>query len=251
MSPKILFLDIETAPDVVWVWGVYQQNAISVKENWYILSYAAKWRGDRDVMVRGLCDLEGYRGGSDLEYDLIREIWEFLDEADIVIAHNGADFDVKKINAKFIEHGMDPPSPYKVVDTKRDLVRVAKFSSHRLDWLSKQFQLGSKIPTDFSIWEGCMRGDLHSWRKMLEYNAHDVALLEKLYDRINPWIDQPNAANYNEDLVCVNPGCGSKDVVKRGFSYAKTRVYQRYRCNKCGTWSRSVNSVCGTKVTRC
>jgi hypothetical protein len=244
MRPSILFLDIETAPDVVWVWGVYQQNAISVKENWYVLSYAAKW-ADSDAWVRGLDDFKGYVDGDSTEAQLLEEIWRLLDQADIVVAHNGADFDVKKLNARFIEQGFLPPSPYKVVDTKRDLVRTAKFSSHRLDWLAKQFHLGAKIPTDFSLWQGCMDGDPNAWKKMKAYNLHDVVLLEKLYKLIAPWIDQPNAGVYTEERVCPNPSCKSGSLERRGFAYAKTRVYQRYRCRKCGTWSRSVASEKG------
>lgn len=252
MKPSILFLDIETAPDVVWTWGVYQANAISVKEHWYVLSFAAKWHGEKGVLVRGLNDYRGYVDGRGCEDQLLADVWGLLNKADIVVAHNGADFDVKKLNAKFIEHGFVPPSPYKVVDTKRDLVRVAKYSSHRLDWLAKQFKLGKKMVTDFSLWEGCMQGNPEAWRKMKEYNKHDVTLLEKLYNMIAPWIDQPNAGVYSDKPnVCPNPACGSQKLQKRGFSRAKTRIYQRYQCFECGTWSRSTNSVGGVKVTRC
>lgn len=231
---------------------MYQANAISVKEHWYVLSFAAKWAGSKGVLVRGLIDFPGYVDGDACEFQLLEEVWALLDRADIVVAHNGADFDVKKLNAKFIEHGFTPPSPYKVVDTKRDLTRVAKYSSHRLDWLAKQFKLGKKVQTDFSLWEGCMNGFEAAWKKMKEYNVHDVILLEKLYDMVASWIDQPNAGVYSgEAQVCPNPSCGNTHLQKRGLSRAKTRIYQRYWCPKCGTWSRSVNSVGGTKVTRC
>ena len=213
MRPSILFLDIETAPDVVWTWGVYQANAIAVKENWYVLSFAYKWFDGWKVRARGLVDYKGYSKGNDCERKLLLDAWRLLDEADIVVAHNGADFDVKKLNAKFIERGFEPPSPYKVVDTKRDLTRVARYSSHRLDWLAKQFKLGAKIPTDFSLWEGCMSGDRQAWKKMLDYNKHDVVLLEKLYLQTQSWLDQPNMALYMEQPVCVNPACGSKKLI--------------------------------------
>jgi len=251
MKPSILFLDIETAPDVVWTWGVYQANAISVKEHWYVLCFAAKWRGDKNILVRGLDDYPGYEGGNSTEDQLLDDVWQLLDEADIVVAHNGADFDVKKLNARFIDNGMKPPSPYKVVDTKRDLVQVAKYSSHRLDWLSKQLGFGAKIATDFSLWEGCMKGDTESWRTMKKYNAHDIDLLEKLYNELSPWIKQPNATLYGEYRNvegCVNPACDGGKLIKRGLTYAETRVYQLYRCNKCGKQARSVKSESGTKV---
>lgn len=252
-APAILFLDIETAPDVAWVWGVYEQNAIAVKEHWYILSYAAKWRGEDAIETRGLVDYPGYKGGSSCESDLLDSVWSLLDRADIVVAHNGSDFDVKKLNAKFIQWDFDPPSPYKVVDTKRDLTRVARFSSNKLDWLCKQLELGSKMETGgFDTWQGCMNGDREAWAKMKEYNANDIVLLESLYETLAPWIRQPNAALFHdgEEIRCANPACGSESLTKRGTQHALTRSYQRYQCNDCGAWTRSAKSVKAVKSQR-
>src|SRR3970282_2536843 len=101
---NILFLDIETAPNVTWSWGGYQENAIARKEHWYILSFAAKWRGERRVFYRGLNMFPGYRGGDSTEKKLLADLHALLSTADIVVAHNGADFDVRRINARFIAH---------------------------------------------------------------------------------------------------------------------------------------------------
>lgn len=252
MKPSILFIDIETAPDVVWTWGVYQENAIAVKEHWYVLSFAAKWRGvGGKILVRGLDDYPGYKGGNSTEKRLLEDVHQLLNDADIVVAHNGADFDVRKLNARFIAHGMTPPSPFKVVDTKRDLVKVAKFSSNRLNWLSKQLGIGQKTleHQDWKLWEGCMKGDAKCWRAMKVYNRHDVVLLRELYEILAPWLEQPNAGVWNSGIVCSNPACASRHLQKRGVYRAKTRVYQRYQCQKCGAWSRDVRSASGTSVT--
>lgn len=251
--PAILLLDIETAPDVVWTWGVYQANAIAVKEHWYVLSIAAKWVDRDGVFVLGLDDYKGYKGGNSTEKKLLADVWQLLDEADIVVAHNGAGFDIKKLNARFIDHGFPPPSPYKVIDTKRDLVSVSMFSSHRLNWLSKQLGLGKKTADhqDFEMWQGCMDGDAKSWRAMKEYNVHDVELLDELWGKIAPWIPMPNAAVYEPGtLTCPNPKCKGGKMIKRGFTYAKTRVYQLYRCNLCGSQARSVKSEKGGAIIR-
>lgn len=252
MSPRTLFIDIETAPDVVWTWGVYQENAIAVKEHWYVLSFAAKWRGERGpILVRGLDDYKGYKGGNSTEGKLLAEIHALLDAADIVVAHNGADFDMRKLNARFIANGMTPPAPYKVVDTKRDLTKVAKFSSNRLNWLSKQLGIGRKTMEhhDWKMWEGCMGGDAKSWRAMKVYNRHDIVLLRELYELLAPWVEQPNAAVWGDRPTCPNPACGSSKLEKRGWARAKTRTYQRYQCQKCGSWARDVRSSKSTLIT--
>lgn len=251
IKPSILFIDIETAPDVVWSWSVYQANAIAVKEHWYVLSFAAKWRGNGSIVVKGLDDYKGYKGNNSTERALLKEIHSLFNEADIVVAHNGADFDVRKLNARFIAHGMPPPSPFKVVDTKRDLVKIASFSSNRLNWLSKQLGIGRKTMEhqDWKLWEGCMNGDPKSWRAMKIYNRHDVVLLQELYEILSPWIEQPNAAVWNDGIVCPNPACASRNLSKQGVQRAKTRTYQRYKCNDCGSWARDTRSSKSTSIT--
>lgn len=239
--PKILFLDIETQPDLVWVWGVYEQNAISVKEHWQLLSFSASWEEGK-ILTKGLPDYPGYKpGGTDAA--LVNEVWGLLDEADIVVAHNGADFDLKKLNARFICHGLKPPSPYKVVDTKRAVKRVAAFSSNKLDWLCKQLELGSKLVHEgWQLWFNCMQGDPAAWKKMKRYNQHDVELLKELYYELAPWIVQPTMGNWLSGARCPNPACGSTKLERRGLAHTKTRVYQRFQCKVCGAWSRAVKA---------
>lgn len=253
--PAILFIDIETAPDVTWSWEVYKANAIAVKESWYILSYAAQWRGDGPSFVRGLDDFSGYKGGNSTEKKIVEEIWTLFDAADVVVAHNGAEFDVKKINARMIDHGLPPPAPFRVVDTKRDLKKVARFSSNRLNWIAKQLDLGSKTEEhhDWKMWRGCMEGDPKMWKRMKTYNRHDVVLLRDLYEELSPWLDQPSGALFLDDAdgrpACVNPACRGRSLQKWGTYVARTRKYQRYRCPDCGAWARGTKSIGKVDVT--
>lgn len=242
-APKILLIDIETQPDLVWAWGVYNQNAIAVERHWQMLSFSAKWiRGKKGHVTRGLPDYKGYKAGGD-DHLLVKDVWGFIDEADIVIAHNGIDFDLKKLNSRFIVWGLDPPSPYKAVDTKRALTFVAGFSSNKLDWISQELGLGKKLAHEgWEMWKGCIEGDEKWWRKMKRYNRHDVTLLEELYVELSPWMRQPNMGLWSDKVVCPNPNCGSLNLESRGTYRSKTRSYSRFRCRDCGTWSRAVKS---------
>jgi hypothetical protein len=243
-GPRILLLDIETFPDVVYTWGLYEANAIEVKEHWYLLSYASKWFGEKGITCRGIDDTGGLKKIGNDDKALMKEIHALLDEADIVVAHNAVKFDVKKINARLIVHGFAPPSPYKVVDTLRAVRQVAAFSSNKLDWLSKQLGIGRKVEHQgFPLWKACAAGDVNAWAKMKTYNIHDVKLLESLYVRLAPFIRQPNAALYNSGEVCVNPACGSKKVhIYPGLYHANTRTYRRFQCKACGKWARATVS---------
>ncbi len=246
---KTLFLDIETFPDLVYVWGVYEQNAIAVKQHWQLASFSAKWEGGK-IVTRGLPDYVGYKAGGD-DKALLDEVWQLLDEADIVVAHNGVDFDIKKLNARFIAHGLKAPSPYKVVDTKREVKKVAAFSSNKLDWLCKQLELGRKVEHEgFDLWLKCMAGDAGAWKRMKAYNRHDVELLEELFYYLKPWIRLPNAGVYIADGKRRCPHCGGKHLQQRGTAVSKTRIYTRFQCqNKdCRKWSRSTRSVAGVDV---
>ena len=251
MDPKILLIDIETAPDVAYVWGVYDTNAIEIKEHWYVLSAAWSWYGRNKIECKALPDYHKYKAQSGEDFLLVNEIRDLLSEADIVIAHNGADFDVKKLTARFIYWGIDPPSPFKVVDTKHDLARVAKFSSNRLEWLAKQFGFGDKgEPRDFSLWKACMEGDLKAWAKMKKYNSNDIVLLRSLYDEIAPYISQPNVGLWRQGIRCINPICGSVNLQRRSVQHAMTRTYQRYQCQDCGAWTRDTKVVAQATQTR-
>jgi hypothetical protein len=239
--PKILLLDIETSPDLVWTWRLYDSNAIAVKEHWRIISFSAEWYHSKKKVTLGLDDFGGYKGDDE---GLCDRLWELMDEADIVVAHNGQKFDIRKINARFIAWGFDPPAPYKVVDTKKEASRVAAFSSNRLDWLCKQLDLGKKLEHEgFDLWIGCMNDVKKCWTKMKRYNRHDIVLLRELYERLSPWSRQPNANFWNKnEMVCVSPTCGSTHLIKKGVVHLKTRSYQRYRCQECGKPARSVFS---------
>jgi hypothetical protein len=240
VKPRVLLLDVETQPDLVWTWRVYEANAIDVKEHWQLLSFSAKWLDTRVHITKGLPNYPGYKPGGD-DLALVKELHGLLDAADIVVAHNGVDFDLKKITARMMAHGLTPPSPYRIVDTKRTVKQVSAFSSNKLDWLGAQLELGRKLEHQgWAMWRGCMVGDPAAWKRMLRYNRHDVVLLERLYKLVAPWIKQPNGALYSGDERCVNPQCGSKDLqVFPRLYYANTRAYRRFQCRKCGKWARA------------
>jgi len=213
---------------------------IGVKEHWQIISFSGEWYHSRKRITLGLDDYHGFKKG---DIGLVSRLHSLLSEADIVVAHNGARFDIRKINARFIVHDIPPPSPYKVVDTKKEASRVAMFSSNKLDWLCKQLDLGSKVKHEgFDLWKACMNDDADAWKRMKKYNRHDIKLLRELYDVLSPWSRQPNANMWSKDIVCPSPTCGSSKLIKQGTVRMRTRSYQRYKCTVCGKWTRSVKS---------
>ena len=241
---KILVVDIETAPNLGYTWGKWQQNVISFKEDWYILSYAYKWLGDKKTHAKSLTSYKSYEKGSMDDKELCADLWKLFDEADIIIAHNGLSFDIKKSNARFIIHGFNPPAPYKIIDTKLEAKQYFKFDSNKLSELGKYFHVGTKLQTGgFQLWLGCMAGQKKSWKTMVEYNKQDVVLLEKVYLKLRGWIKNHPNLNILQLTNDNCPNCG-KDTLKRsGIVSTRVWVYKRYQCTTCGAWCRGKRIV--------
>lgn len=223
---KTLLFDIETAPNVAYVWGKWEQNVIEFVKEWEILSFAYKWLGVGNTVCITRND---FRDKTDKT--ITKVLWSLLDEADVLVAHNGDQFDVKKVKAKFLEHGFCPPSPFKTIDTKKIAKSLFSFNSNSLDDLGKTLGVGRKVKHEgFSLWLKCMRGDNAAWKRMAQYNKQDVCLLEKVYLAMRAW---GNPAHIYRDSAC--PSCGSKDYQHRGRDVFLKKK-QRAHCNKCGRW---------------
>lgn len=234
MSAKVLLLDIETAPSLGWVWGKWEQNVIDFKQDWYILSFAYKWLGEREVHCVALPDFHGYAKERENDRALVQRLWQLMDEAEVIVAHNGDGFDIKKSNSRFISHGLPPPSPYRTVDTLKVAKRYFRFDSNKLDELGRYLGIGRKLATTgFVLWQGCMKGDVRSWARMKQYNKQDITLLEKVYLLMRGWAT--THPNVNHGLMAC-PKCNSRHIQKRGFSYTLHNRKQRYQCIKCHGW---------------
>lgn len=227
-KPKVLIYDIETTPNLAYVWGKYEQNVIAYKNEWQILCFAYKWQGEKEIK----CCRQ--RGKDD--WSVAKKLWKLFDEADAVVAHNGDAFDQKKVRARFVYHKFDPPSPFVEIDTKKIAKRYFKFNSNKLDDLGQHLGLGRKVSHEgFSLWLGCMQNNSSSWKKMMAYNIQDVKLLEKIYLRFRPWMNNhPNLSLLGDRRDC--PNCNSKAVHRRGKTVTHRAVKWRWQCQDCGAW---------------
>jgi len=225
-KPKVLFFDIETAPNLAYVWGKYEQDAIAFKSEWHLLSVAYKWLGESVVHC---ATIEGKKD----DFKLAKTLRNLFDKADVVIAHNGDAFDIKKARARFAYHGLKPPSQFATVDTYKVAKRYFNFNSNKLNDLGQYFRLGEKVKhTGFDLWLGCMRNDSASWKLMEKYNKQDVVLLEKVYHKLLPWMERhPNMALLQDKQGC--PKCGSVKVVKDGIRANSSTMQQQWHCKSC------------------
>lgn len=248
--PKVLVLDIETAPIEAYVWGLWEQNVglDMIKSDWTILSYCAKWLDKKGLIYRDVREQKDVRN----DKHLLGDLWTLLNEAEIVVAQNGQKFDIKKINARLIQAGFPPYAPLRVVDTMLAARRHFGFSSNKLAFLSDKLTSSPKSShkkfPGFELWAECLKGNLAAWNEMEKYNKRDVVATEQLYVRLRPWIhNHPNLGAYQvptKEHAC--PKCASTATQKRGLSVTQQGQYHRYQCQKCGGWSRGKERVLAT-----
>lgn len=236
---KILFLDIETAPNLVTVWGLWNQNVAinQIMDAGYVLCWAAKWFGEDIVMFDSIYHSKPKK--------MLTKIHKLLDEADAVVHYNGSKFDIPTLNKEFILHKLAPPAPYKQIDLLKTARSQFKFPSNKLDYIAQALNLGKKIKhRGHELWIACMNKNQDAWIEMEEYNIQDVVLLERVYNTLLPWIKHhPNLGLYQELSGLVCPHCASTMYQKRGFHYTASYKYQRYQCKNCKSWFRDSPNI--------
>lgn len=226
---KILLLDIETAPNKVYSWGLYDQDIHidQIVEPGYTLCWAAKWHGKPRV------EYDSVHHSS--TKSMVKRIYELVNEADAIVHYNGRKFDMPHLKREFLQFKLAPPTHYYDIDLLTQVRKHFKFSSNKLDYVAQQLGLGSKVKhKGMTLWKECMDGCPKAWTTMKKYNIQDVRLLERVYDELLPWLtNHPNWGLYvdSDRPTCRN--CGSTNVVKVGLARTNTQTYQRYRCKDC------------------
>src|ERR1700756_3123121 len=96
---RILLYDIETSPLITYAWQIYEANAIKVIKDTQILCFAYKWLDEKRVHVVGQDDFKSFKPGVNNDKDVVKALWKLFDEAEVVIAHNGNQFDQKIVQS--------------------------------------------------------------------------------------------------------------------------------------------------------
>lgn len=248
---RILFWDIETAPMIAAVWGLYNQNIQheSILQDWYMICAAWEFLDGGGIHTTSLLD-DPKRFADDVADDehVVRAMHNVLSNADVLVAHNGDNFDLKKFNARALDHGLPPLPPIATVDTLKVARQNFKISSNRLDYLGTFLGVGNKISTPKGLWIRSLRGDPKAIEEMVVYNKGDIDLLKAVYFKLLPYMrTHPNRnlfTNEGSDHVC--PKCGSGNLTKQGTRIAtRLGTRQQWQCGDCGGWSTT-----GKMVTR-
>lgn len=224
---KILVIDIETRPALAYIWGAFKENIghEQVVHPGGIICFAAKWVGSPEVFF--------YSEWTHGRAEMLREAHRLLEESDAVITYNGDKFDLPKLQGEFLLDGLPPLKPLTSIDALK-AVKKNGFLMNRLAFIGPLLRVGGKIKHEgFSLWSKVIDGDEKAQDKMKKYNIQDVALLEKLYLKIRPYIkNHPHMGEKKSECGA----CGSNRVQSRGFRRTKVYRIQRLQCQSCGSW---------------
>lgn len=244
MKAKILFMDIETRPNVAYVWGLFKQNVglNQIIERGEIISFGAKWLGEDEVMY--------YDDFDHTPKELMQIMYSLFDEADIIIGHNGDRFDIPWINRTAVINGLTPPSPSFTIDTLKVAKKAFRFVSNKLENLAIELGCTPKEShakfAGFSLWTEYMAKNPEAREEMKVYCKQDVGTLEEIYLKLRPYIkNHPNVSLFEdldgEKVRCSK--CGSDRIHYRGYATTNVSMFRRYRCIDCGGWGRQRTNV--------
>ena len=184
---KVLIYDIETSPNIGWFWRAgYKQNigTHQILKERAIICVSYKWLGEEQV----------YNLTWDKNQDdkfLIEQFVEVLNEADLIVAHNGDRFDIKWLKTRALYHRIPMLPNYPQFDTLKIAKSKLYLNSNRLDYIAKFLGYEGKIQTTPDLWHKiCILNDQQALIDMLNYCDEDVRQLEKVYNELK-YLDNP------------------------------------------------------------
>jgi len=239
--PKIMYLDIETAPIEARVWGRWEQNVAmnQITRDWFVLAFAAE--------INGVMHYLDQRYAKPIEDDsmLIMAIHHLLNEADVVYTWNGDRFDLKKLNARFFKHKLPPPTSYRSIDGLKIAKNKFSLTSNKLDDVSKLLGVEGKLHSEKfpgqELWNHCLAGNMEAWEAMASYNQRDVLILKEVMKCIDPWHNKVNFSMFEHENKC---SCGSREFNEAPIKTTNSGKFKRFVCANCGKeFQRKTNLI--------
>ena len=249
-KPKILIWDIETSHLLVYTFGLFKQNIpiehIEVDRHLFCASY--RWYGEKKThTISILDDPKRFKKDHHDDYYVVKELRKVLMKAHAHVAHYGDGFDMPILNERLIYHNLKPIPKLISLDTCKLAKRHFNLVSYKLDYIARHWGHKGKLDNPRGLWVKCFNGDEKALKQMGRYNRGDIDALFFVLKKMVPFVNHMpmNAGLFYERLLdehglerprCVNPLCGSLNVIKKNWQYTRIGKYQRYSCKDCGKW---------------
>lgn len=231
-KPKILLLDIE---------------ATNLSANFgYLLCFGYKWLGAKTTQVLSITDYKKTFGQNCTnDRELLKDVAPIMEQSDQWVGWYSTRFDVPFLQTRRLLHNMPPIGDKPHVDGWWVARQRLKFTSNRLDTVSKALPLGEnevkeyKTPLSSQHWIRGAAGHLPSIQYIVHHCKQDVKVLEQVYEKIRPFAQNlPNMSliSNNDRKGC--PACSASfvDCITRGYKATAAVLKRQYSCKKCGHW---------------
>lgn len=234
-TKTVVTLDIERLPGRFtadfWDLNAFKGRRISphmVTEWPRTICLAWRWYGDKRT--------EFASEWGDGREGMLQRAWDVFDRADVVVGHNIARFDGRKLATEWRDLGLNPPRPVKYVDTLTEARKVFGDESYRLDALCERLGIVTKTDSyNVEMARAAVAGDKAAQRRLKAYNVGDIAASEALADRLRGWLPgHPHNVMGTMDDRLTCPQCWGDNLERNGSTLATQIAYVLYRCSDCG-----------------
>ena len=250
-GPEILLWDVETSKMLI-EGATYSLRQFSkrlpsewIKRPVWMHCAAWKWFGKEAIgSTSVLKDKERFKADYSDDYHVVKTLYNLMLDADIIVAHNGDNFDTKILNARLLYHGFNPLPKILSIDTLKLARRRFRIESNQLRYLARYLGVAQK--DESPKWDLVAHGCPEEIKNSERYCRQDIRALEGVYKKLAPWNESApnmNAFHAQDHDVCSKPECGHWDLEHRGYRTTKAGKYKRYQCKACGGWSQGKKNL--------
>lgn len=231
---RILLLDLELTFAIYYAYPSKREQYLSasnIMHDQFCTCAAWKWGHEKTTHVVKITDNKRrFKKNFRDDFEIAVKLHSLMEEADVIVAHNGDKFDIKHANSLFIKHGLGPIPQQKSIDTLKVAKKYFAFPGNSLDQLSKRFGGGGK--NQKPNWYKMTDGDAKEINIAATYCKNDVNVLEKIYLKLRPYINNFPFTKNNIKPECCNK-CSSNNITKYGSQIRASGKVRMYRCLDC------------------
>lgn len=243
---RVLTLDIETKPAIVYQWSAFQKytSPEMIIEPDGVLCVGAKWAGEDEPIF--------YSEWEHGTVEMLRETAKLIHDSDAIVGVNHEKFDLPWLMGEFARFNVPAPPKPTLIDLQKYWKRHMRFFSNKLAYVGPILTGKGKVEHEgFELWPKVMNGDKEAQAKMKEYCIGDVTLTEDLYFKLREFLPNHPFMSNTKHANC--PACDSPHVHVSKYRRTRTMRIQQLHCQNCGhyfdgTRQRMTPTVSSTKA---
>lgn len=146
----------------------------------------------RPVVLRGdELNPKWYKGLRSDDSAIVRKVAELLQTADILVAHNGVQFDLPFLQSRLARWGLPYFQPRKFIDPVWLARKHFRLSSNSLDAVCSHLGIEGKTPVSRRAWvEAFLDGSRAAMDEIVHHCKMDVKILVELVPYVKPYCRQ-------------------------------------------------------------